>query len=55
MNERMGFPDRIPEIRTTDIPALARHADLEANPLYPVPRILNPKELEKILIRASGG
>lgn len=53
MNERMGIPDRIPEIRSADIPALALHADRESNPLYPVPRILTRKELEQILIQVS--
>lgn len=33
-------------IRTEDIPVLARHADAEGNPLYPVPVLMNAKELE---------
>lgn len=35
-------------IRTEDIPALARHADAEGNPLYPVPVLMNAKELEHL-------
>lgn len=33
-------------IRAEDIPELARHADAEGNPLYPVPVLMNAKELE---------
>ena len=33
-------------IRAEDIPELARHADDEGNPLYPVPVLMNAKELE---------
>lgn len=29
------------------IPKLARYADKEANPLYPVPKLMNAKELER--------
>jgi hypothetical protein len=29
------------------IPKLARYADKEANPLYPVPKLMNGKELER--------
>lgn len=33
-------------IKAEDIPELARHADAEGNPLYPVPVLMNAKELE---------
>ena len=33
-------------IKVEDIPELARHADAEGNPLYPVPVLMNAKELE---------
>lgn len=33
-------------IKTEDIPELARHADAEGNPLYPVPVLMNARELE---------
>ncbi len=29
-----------------DIPAMAKHAEKEANPLYPVPRLMTRDELE---------
>ena len=33
-------------IREEDIPKLAHYADKEANPLYPVPVLMNARELE---------
>ena len=46
MNEQMGIPKSIPEIQEADIKTLARYADQEANPLYPVPVLLDARELE---------
>ena len=34
---------------------MARHAAKEANPLYPVPRLMNARELEKFYHMVSGG
>ena len=48
MNARYGIPDHIKEINPKDIPILAKTADREANPLYPVPVLLNARELEGI-------
>jgi len=45
MNTRMGIPQRLSGIRREDIPVMAAHADKEANPLYPVPVLMNAKEL----------
>lgn len=50
----MGIPRHLPEIRTEDIPKLADHADREANPLYPVPKLMDRKELETIYYRVKG-
>lgn len=47
MKSRFGIPDTIPEIQKKDIPKLANYADKEANPLYPVPVLMNAKELEQ--------
>lgn len=47
MKERFCIGDAIPQIREEDIPKLARYADKEANPLYPVPVLMDAKELEK--------
>ena len=38
-------------LRRADIPALARHADKEANPLYPVPLLLDADELAQLFER----
>ena len=46
MNRAMEIPSCIPEIRTADIPTLAAHAAKESNPLYPVPKLMNARELE---------
>lgn len=47
LNSRMGIPETISGIKKEDIPLMAAHADKEANPLYPVPKLMNAKELEK--------
>ena len=47
MKKQFGIGDTVPEIREEDIPKLAHYADKEANPLYPVPVLMNAKELEK--------
>ena len=46
MKKYFGIGDRIPLIQETDIPKLAHYADKEANPLYPVPVLMNAEELE---------
>ncbi len=46
MKRRLDIPDTIPEIREADIPRLAALADKEANPLYPVPKLMDARELE---------
>lgn len=48
MNQRMGIPATIKDIRKEDIPQMAMHADKEANPIYPVPVLWDAKELEKL-------
>lgn len=48
LNARCGIGKFIPELRREDIPALARRAAREANPLYPVPVLMNAKELEPV-------
>lgn len=47
MNKEMGIPNKIDGIQLDDIPLLAKTADKEANPLYPVPRLYSAKQLEK--------
>ena len=47
MKKRFGIGEKIPEIQETDIPKLAHYADKEANPLYPVPVLMDASELEQ--------
>ena len=54
MKERFGIGNRIPEIREEDIPKLAHYADKEANPLYPVPVLMDEKELEEFYFQLRG-
>jgi alcohol dehydrogenase class IV len=47
LNKSMNIPDKIKDVKKEDIEKLARYADIEANPIYPVPVLMNRKELEK--------
>lgn len=51
LNAKMDIPDKVKELREVDIKDLAKTAEKEANPLYPVPRLFGRKELEKIYIK----
>ena len=46
LNAKMNIPNKITGIKQEDIPEMARHAEKEANPLYPVPKLMTRKELE---------
>ena len=48
LNKKMNIPDKIEGIKREDIPVLVRRALREANPLYPVPRILLGEELNEL-------
>ena len=48
LNERMNIPDALNGIKEEDIPSMAKHAAREANPLYPVPRLMDCDELERL-------
>lgn len=47
LNNKMGIGNKIPEIKKEDIENLSSYADSEANPVYPVPVLMNAKELQK--------
>ena len=53
MNENFGIPKSFSCIKEEDIPSLAKLADKEANPLYPVPILMSARELEKIYYRVK--
>ena len=48
MKRDLNIGDTIPDIQKKDIPALARKAEKEANPLYPVPKLMTAKQLEEL-------
>ena len=47
MNADMKIPTKLPGIKAEDIPKLAAYADKEANPLYPVPMLMDAQALEQ--------
>jgi alcohol dehydrogenase class IV len=53
LNARMNIPTMLPGIKREDIVEMARHAAKEANPLYPVPRIMSARELERFYFRVA--
>lgn len=53
LNKEMGIPDKITGIKKDDIPVMSRHAEKEANPLYPVPKLMTRKELEKFYYKIA--
>lgn len=53
LNQRLNIPEKLPEIRREDVPVMAAHAAREANPLYPVPRLMDKGELEVFYERAA--
>lgn len=47
MNTEMQIPDKLSGIRREDIYKLSEKAEKEANPFYPVPKLMTHKELEQ--------
>ena len=47
MNEEMGIPKHLSGIQGEDIESLSRFADREGNPLYPVPRLMDHRDLQR--------
>lgn len=54
LNKDMGIETTIPEINNSDIAELAKTAEKEANPLYPVPVLYDANELEDIYKEIKG-
>ena len=55
MNAALGIPKYVTGIRRSDIPQMAAHADAEANPLYPVPLLMDRLELDHMYEVVAGG
>ena len=53
LNLRMEIPEKITGIVKEDIPLMAKHAEKEANPLYPVPKLMTRDELEQFYYRIA--
>jgi len=54
MNAAMGIPALLDNVKKEDVPIIAARALKEANPLYPVPVIINQKQCEA-LVRSMMG
>ncbi len=49
LNKDMNIPDGFEQIQEKDLPILVERALKEANPLYPVPRIMDKADCEKVI------
>lgn len=49
MNRHFGIPETLDALRVEDIPDIARRALAEANPAYPVPRIMDYNDCVELL------
>lgn len=49
MNKVMNIPEKFDFIKEEDIPTLVKRALKEGNPGYPVPKIMDAKECEKVI------
>lgn len=53
LNEYLQIPRKFDFIKSEDINEMAKHASREANPLYPVPKLLSKKQLSRIYYKIS--
>jgi len=53
LNADMGISNKIEGIKKEDILSLSKHAEKEANPLYPVPKLMTRKELENFYYKIA--
>lgn len=49
LNKDMNIPDGFEQIQEKDLPVLVQRALKEANPLYPVPKIMDKADCEKVI------
>jgi hypothetical protein len=50
----MDIPAHVEKIQESDLPEMIKRALDEANPLYPVPKILFADDLRKIYMKVKG-
>ena len=48
LNRHFEIPTKITDLKEENIDKLAKHAEYEANPLYPVPKLMSKEELKEI-------
>lgn len=53
LNNRMSIPTKLKGIINEDIPQMAQNADKEANPLYPVPKLMSANALEQFYYKVA--
>ena len=46
----MDIPNKLSGIKAEDLDELASHAEKEANPLYPVPKLMTKDELKVLYL-----
>ncbi|QPC45536.1 iron-containing alcohol dehydrogenase [Mangrovibacillus cuniculi] len=54
MNVELGIPEVIDGIKAADIPEMADRAFLEANPFYPVPKIMSRADFVELFEKITG-
>ena len=54
LNSLMNIPEHVEGIKEEDIPQMAENADKEANPLYPVPRLMDAEQLSRMFKKVGG-
>ena len=54
MNEKMNIPEHFEFIEDKDIPTIVERALKEANPLYPVPKIMDEKDCREVILKIRG-
>ena len=53
MNKKMGIPSHVKEIKMEDVDEIAQTAIKEANPLYPVPRIMSLADMKDMITKLA--
>ncbi len=53
LHRRLGLPTALEELQPEDFSLIAEHAAREANPLYPVPKLMDAEELKEIYFKIT--